>query len=123
MGTRFALRVSSSFDKKMDRAPDDQVEVFVMKRVLINPAETQPLYDGFHFSQANRVGDPIWVSGQVGIDDQLTAAGGMAAQARLAFEYFPHNYPAWTAVGVTQLALPELRVEIRAVAVAGSSKD
>ncbi len=32
-------------------------------------------------------------------------------------KYFPSNYPAWTSVGVTQLALPELRVEIRAMAV------
>ena len=133
-----------------------------MKGVLINPKETQPLYDGFHFSQANRVGDTIWVSGQVGVDDQLTPASGMAAQARLAFEglkrtlaaagarledvveltsfhldlrgemeqltkvkdeYGPRNYPAWTAVGASQLALAELRVEIRAVAVAGSSED
>src|SRR5579862_181296 len=133
-----------------------------MKRVLINPKETQPMYDAFHFSQANRVGHMIWISGQVGVDDKLTPASGMAAQARLAFEglkrtltaagailedvvelttfhidlraemdqfaqvkdeYFPRNYPAWTAVGVTQLALPELRVEIRAVAIAGSSKD
>lgn len=132
-----------------------------MKRVLINPEETQPLYDGFHFSQANRVGDTIWVSGQVGVDDKFTPARGMAAQARLAFEglkrtlaaagatlddvvelttfhidlrgemeqftrvkdeYLSRNYPAWTAVGVTQLALPDLRVEIRAVAVAGSSE-
>jgi len=37
-------------------------------------------------------------------------------------EYLERNYPAWTAVGVTQLALPGFRVEIRAVAVAGSSK-
>ena len=57
-----------------------------MKRVLINPKETQPLYDGFHFSQANRVGDTIWASGQVGVDDQLAPASGMAVQARLAFE-------------------------------------
>lgn len=133
-----------------------------MKRVLINPRETQLIYDGFHFSQANRVGDIIWVSGQVGIDDKLAPGKGIAAQARLAFEglkrtlaaagatlrdvvelttfhidlrgemddfvkvkdeYLPRDYPAWTAVGVTQLALPELRVEIRAVAVAGSSKE
>jgi enamine deaminase RidA (YjgF/YER057c/UK114 family) len=133
-----------------------------MKRVLINPKETQPMYDSFHFSQANRVGDTIWVSGQVGVDDNLTPASGMAAQAQLAFEglkrtlaaagaslddvvelmtfhidlrgemeafakvkdeYFPRDYPAWTAVGVTQLALPELRVEIRAVAIAGSGRD
>jgi len=133
-----------------------------MKRTLVNPKETQPMYDNFHFSQANRVGDTIWVSGQVGIDDAMTPASGMAAQARLAFaglertlaaagatlgdvvelttfhidlrgeleefakvkdEYLPRDYPAWTAVGVTQLALPELRVEVRAVAVAGSHKD
>ena len=133
-----------------------------MKRVLVNPRETQPMYDAYHFSQANRVGDTIWVSGQVGIDDKLSPASGIAAQAQLAFEglkrtlaasgaslddvvelmtfhidlrgemeafakvkdeYFPRDYPAWTAVGVTQLALPELRVEIRAVAIAGSGKD
>ena len=133
-----------------------------MKRLLVNPKETQPMYDNFHFSQANRVGDTIWVSGQVGIDDEMKPASGMAAQARLAFEglkrtlaaagatlddvvelttfhidlrgeleqfakvkdeYIPRNYPAWTAVGVTQLALPELCVEIRAVAVVGSSSD
>jgi enamine deaminase RidA (YjgF/YER057c/UK114 family) len=120
------------------------------------------MYESFHFSQANRVGDTTWVSGQVGIDDNLTPASGMAAQARLAFEglkrtlaaagarledvveltsfhldlrgemeqltkvkdeYGPRNYPAWTAVGASQLALAELRVEIRAVAVAGSSED
>src|SRR5579862_1237759 len=137
-------------------------DVFQMKRVLVNPKETQPMYDAFHFSQANRVGDTIWVSGQVGVDSNLSPASGMAAQAQLAFEglkrtlaetgalledvvelttfhidlrgemddfakvkdeYFPRDYPAWTAVGVTQLALPELRVEVRAVAIAGSSKD
>ena len=133
-----------------------------MKRILINPKETQLMYDGFHFSQANRVGDIIWISGQVGIDGKLAPGNGMAEQARLAFEglkrtlaaagatlhdvvelttfhidlrgemddfvkvkdeYLPRDYPAWTAVGVTQLALPELRVEVRAVAVAASSKD
>ena len=35
--------------------------------------------------------------------------------------YFPADYPAWTAVGVTQLAGPAFKVEIRAVAVAGSA--
>jgi len=132
-----------------------------MKRLLINPKESQRMSDNFHYSQANRVGDTIWVSGQVGVDDKLTPANGMAAQARLAFEslkrtlaaagaslsdvvelttfhidlggeleefmkvkdeYIPRNYPAWTAVGVPQLTWG-LRVEIRAVAVAGSSND
>lgn len=46
--------------------------------------------------------------------------GEMRAFARVKDEYFPDRYPSWTAVGVTQLALPELRVEVRAVAVVGS---
>src|SRR5215470_13205575 len=95
MATRFALRASNSFDEGVDETharlfrdlPGQPAkEVLVMKRVLINPKQTQPMYDGFHFSQANRVGDIIWVSGQVGVDDKLTPASGMAAQARLAFE-------------------------------------
>lgn len=127
-----------------------------MPRTLINPPGTERTYERFHFSQANRVGDTIWVSGQTG-----RPADGMADQARAAFEgvkrvleaggaalgdvvelttfhtdlrgevaefmavkdaYFPGNYPAWTAVGVTQLAVDGLRVEVRAVAVVGSSK-
>jgi enamine deaminase RidA (YjgF/YER057c/UK114 family) len=35
-------------------------------------------------------------------------------------EFFQKNYPAWTVVGVTALALPELLVEVRATAVIGS---
>jgi enamine deaminase RidA (YjgF/YER057c/UK114 family) len=130
-----------------------------MKRDIITTPATQPMYDNLHFAQATRVGDTIWVSGQVGIDATMTPAAGMEAQARLAFEgvksvleaagatmadivelttfhidlrgdlrtfsrvkdeYIPDRYPSWTAVGVTQLALPELLVEIRVVAVAGS---
>ncbi|WP_028923272.1 RidA family protein [Pseudonocardia acaciae] len=131
-----------------------------MERQLVNPGPTLAIYDRLHYSQANRVGDLIWVSGQVGIDPAtMTPGDGMPAQARLAFEglkavlaaagatladivelttfhtdlrgdvtefatikdeYLPDRYPAWTAVGVTQLALPELLVEVRAVAAAGS---
>ena len=128
------------------------------KRQSINPRSTKAMADAFHFSQATRVGNTIWVSGQVGVDAGMKPAAGMEAQAHLAFqalrsaleaagasladivelttfhtdlrgeiqefanvkdEYLPDRYPSWTAVGVTQLALPELRVEIRAVAVAG----
>ena len=131
-----------------------------MQRKLINPKGSEAIYDRFHFSQASRVGDTIWVSGQVGLGADGRPASGMAAQARLAFEslkavlaeasaglgdvvdlttfhtdlrgemrdfaavkdaYFPKNYPSWTAVGVTQLAIPDLVVEIRAVAVVGSA--
>ena len=45
--------------------------------------------------------------------------GEMPAFTKVKDEYFPDRYPSWSAVGVTQLASPEFRVEIRAVAVAG----
>ena len=44
----------------------------------------------------------------------------MAAFAKVKDAFFTGRYPSWSAVGVTQLAMPELLVEIRAVAVAGS---
>ncbi|MCW6530397.1 RidA family protein [Sphingomonas sp. MMSM20] len=128
-------------------------------RQVIKPAGTEILYDNFHFAPATRVGNMVWVSGQVGIDANMVPGDGMEAQARLAFqalktaleaagasmgdivelitfhidlrgemedfakvkdEYLPDRYPSWSAVGVTQLAMPELRVEVRAVAVIGS---
>ncbi|WP_322058371.1 RidA family protein [Paraburkholderia sp. J63] len=58
-----------------------------MKRQMINPSQTQELYDRLHFSAATRVGDMIWVSGQVGFDRATNTPGeGMESQARLAFE-------------------------------------
>jgi enamine deaminase RidA (YjgF/YER057c/UK114 family) len=130
------------------------------RRRSIVPPAAQGMYDAYHFAPAIRVGDTIWVSGQVGIDAEGRPGAGMAEQARLAFEavkavlaeagaslgdvvelttfhtdlrgemrafgavkdaFFPSDYPAWTAVGVTQLAGPDFVVEIRAVAVVGSS--
>lgn len=49
--------------------------------------------------------------------------GEMAAFASVKDEFFPDRYPSWTAVGVTQLALPELCVEVRAVAVVGCGEE
>ena len=130
------------------------------RRTIIVPAAAQAMYDRFHFPQATRVGDTIWVSGQVGLGADGRPAEGMAAQARLAFgalhavlaeagatlgdvvdlatfhtdlrgemrafsavkdEFFSSNYPSWTAVGVTQLAVDGLVVEVRAIAVVGSA--
>jgi enamine deaminase RidA (YjgF/YER057c/UK114 family) len=123
-------------------------------RELINPKGTEGLYQSWHFSQAVKVGNQVWVSGQVGVDAKGVAEG-IEAQTRIAFgnlrrvletagaslrdvvelvtyhramtdmpgfakvkdEFFPEDYPAWTAVGVTALALPDLLVEIRATAV------
>lgn len=55
-------------------------------RRQIVPAAMKPLYDAYHFAPATRVGDMIWVSGQVGIGPDMKPGQGMAEQARLAFE-------------------------------------
>ncbi len=131
------------------------------QRQPIVPPAFQAWHDNFHFTPATRVGDMIWVSGQVGMTADMKVGEGMQAQAKIAFAslkavldaagasladvvelmtfhtdlrgeleafsavkdaYFPDRYPSWTAVGVTQLGLPELCIEIRAVAVAGSGE-
>lgn len=45
--------------------------------------------------------------------------GEMPEFSKVKDEYFPDRYPAWSAVGVTQLAHPAFLVEVRAVAVVG----
>lgn len=130
-----------------------------MKRTLINPPGTERLYESWKFSQAVRVGDTVWVSGQVGsgpdgipekIEEQahhafenlrvvLEQAGAslgdvvelvtyntdmseLPAVSRVKSEFFPRDYPAWTALGVTALASPALRLEVKATAVIGSAE-
>ena len=126
-------------------------------KTLINPPGTEKIYKRMQFSQAVRVGEMIWVSGQVGIDGEGNTAEGIEAQARGAFnnlgrvlaeagasfadvvelvtyhtsmkeigefakvkaEFVSEDFPAWTAVGVTELVMPKLLCEIRAVAVTG----
>jgi enamine deaminase RidA (YjgF/YER057c/UK114 family) len=130
------------------------------KRELINPSGTEKTYRSFQFSQANRVGDTVWVSGQVGIDENRQVGEGIEAQTRIALgrlqavleeagatlgdvvelvsyhtdmaelagfmkvkaEFFPDDFPAWTAVGVTGLAGPDFLVEVKATAVIGSGE-
>lgn len=124
-------------------------------KVLINPKGTESIYESMQFSQAVKANNMIWVSGQVGIDKDLSLGDGIEEQSRLAFqnlkavleeaggsladivelvtyhismkemrqfskvkaEFIPSNYPAWTAVGVKELVLKGLLVEIRATAI------
>jgi enamine deaminase RidA (YjgF/YER057c/UK114 family) len=126
-------------------------------RKLINPPGTEAIYKSMKFSQAVRVGNCIWVSGQVGMNEKWETGEGIAAQTRIAFqnlervlihagatladivelttfhtsmtdidsfskiksEFISSDYPAWTAIGVKELVLPKLLVEIRATAIVG----
>ncbi len=127
-------------------------------QTLINPAGTEFIYKTLKFSQAVRVDNTVWISGQVGMDEKGAVGETIEAQARMAFqnlqrvlaetgaslddivelvtyhteikdmktfgkvksEFISDNYPAWTAVGVKELVMPQLMVEIRATAVIGS---
>ena len=128
-------------------------------RCLINPPGSEEFYNTWHFSQGVRVGNTLWVSGQLGIgadgklgatiEDQtrlafqnlirvLETAGGSLADvvelttyhiamgdlprvAAVKGEFISQDFPAWTAIGVTALALPEMLIEVKAVAVIDSS--
>lgn len=114
-------------------------------------------YEPFRLSQAMRVGDLLFVSGQAAIDEhgQIVGVGDFDAQAEQTFRnlrrvleaggsslervvkvtifltdmanfpkiidlrgtWFTAPYPADTIVEVTALALPELQIEIEAIAV------
>lgn len=46
--------------------------------------------------------------------------GDLGGFAAVKDEFLPADFPAWTAIGVSELALPGLEIEIRATAVAGA---
>ncbi len=51
-----------------------------------------------------------------------TTMKGMGKFLKVKAEFITSDFPAWTAVGVTELVMPELLCEIRATAVIGSGK-
>ena len=130
-------------------------------RETLCPPTMRQHYKKYHFSPAIRVGDMIWVSGQVGNDTTGSTGADIKAQTRLAFanidtvlreagasladvvelvsyhtelrrdigafceikdEILTTNFPAWTAVGVSELAQPEYLLELRVVAVIGCGR-
>ncbi|MFN0154993.1 MAG: RidA family protein, partial [Gaiella sp.] len=126
-----------------------------MRQIATNPDP----YAAFRLSQAMRVGEMLYVSGQAAIDleGNIVGIGDFDAQAEQTFrnlqavleagdssldrvvkvtifltdmgnfpkivelrgKWFTPPYPADTIVEVTSLALPELVIEIEAIALAG----
>lgn len=126
-------------------------------RLPIVPQEMQNLHDQFRYAPAVRAGNLLFISGQVGRDQDLNVVPGKEAQITRAFENLmkvlaaagatmadvvdmvsyhtdmrdlplfiavreryvtnAERYPAWTALGVTALAMPGLIAEIRCTAV------
>jgi enamine deaminase RidA (YjgF/YER057c/UK114 family) len=125
------------------------------KREIIIPKGMESLVDKFHYAPAVKVDNTLYISGQLGRDENLQVIEGAEAQYTQAFEnlkavlaaagatlenvvdlvtyhtdmrdimrfmevknrYFTKVYPAWTAIGVSALAMPGLLVEIKATAV------
>lgn len=79
------------------------------KKTSFNPAALQAGSDLYHLSQAMRVGDMIWVSGQVGVDEAHVPAEGLEAQTRLAFR---NLQSALEAAGATTADIVELTVYV-----------
>ncbi|ETR65451.1 MAG: endoribonuclease L-PSP [Candidatus Magnetoglobus multicellularis str. Araruama] len=126
-----------------------------MIKQLINPKGTEFLYEAYQFSQAVKVGNQIWISGQVGMNEKGELGKDISEQTRIAFEnleyvlkeagatfddivemttyhtsmedieifqkvrseFIKEDYPAWTAVGVKALVLPDFLIEIKATVV------
>ena len=57
-----------------------------MQKRLINPPGSERTYRVMRFSQAVRVADTIWVSGQVGMDKDGRIPASLKEQADLAFQ-------------------------------------
>lgn len=57
-----------------------------MTQQSFNPPGTEAVAEQYRLSQAMRVGNTVWVSGQVGVTAERTVPEGIEAQTRLAFE-------------------------------------
>jgi enamine deaminase RidA (YjgF/YER057c/UK114 family) len=125
------------------------------KREIIIPKGMEIFVDKFHYAPAVKVDNTLYISGQLGRDENLQVIEGAEAQYTQAFEnlkavlaaagatlenvvdlvtyhtdmrdimrfmevknrYFTKHYPAWTAIGVSALAMPGLLAELKATAV------
>lgn len=121
------------------------------------------IYEAFYISQAFKIGNLVFTSGQAALDDQgnIVGPGEFEVQAEQVFKnlqrvleaagsslngvfkvtiyltdmkhfplildfrkkYFSRPWPADTIVEVSSLALPELMIEIEAIAVVGEVHD
>ncbi len=124
------------------------------RRIDIVPPSMEVLNERYHYSPAVRVGNLLFVAGQVGRNENLEVVVGKEEQLVQAFEnlktvlsevgadfddvveivtyhtsmedlplvlevkdrYFKNRFPAWTALEVKGLSMPELDFEIKATA-------
>jgi enamine deaminase RidA (YjgF/YER057c/UK114 family) len=91
----------------------------VQEQDVVFPPGWQRLYDRLHYAPAVRDGDRLWCSGVTGVGSDGQVSADPHAQFTRAFELVGcvrPPYPAWTAIGVAELAVPGALMEIRVVA-------
>jgi enamine deaminase RidA (YjgF/YER057c/UK114 family) len=124
-------------------------------RETIVPKGMEDIFERFHYAPGVKVGNTLYVAGQVGRDENLQVIEDKEAQFAEAFEnlktvltaagatfddvvdmityhldmsdlqlfmevkdrYMTNQYPTWTALGVSALAMPGLLAEIKCTAV------
>jgi enamine deaminase RidA (YjgF/YER057c/UK114 family) len=123
----------------------------------IIPAGYEAYYNDYHFAPAAKVGDRLYLSGQIGVSDDGGVSDDPETQFTAAFEhvkavlegagktmddivemttfhvglqqhakvfmavkdrYIKEPYPAWTAIGISELFFPGALVEIKVIAAA-----
>jgi enamine deaminase RidA (YjgF/YER057c/UK114 family) len=55
-------------------------------RTLVNPPGSEQFYQTWQYSQAVRVGDILWLAGQLGVDSNGQTGRTIEEQTRLAFQ-------------------------------------
>ena len=109
---------------------------------LILPESMQKGYENFHFAPAQRHEGVLYCSGQIGsgetAEEEFRSAWQLVGEIGLDYsniieftsyhvglqehladfmkvkdEFIKEPYPAWTAIGISELAVPGARVEIR----------
>ena len=96
------------------------------RRTNVVPKEMETIKQRFHYNPGVRAGNLLFIAGQVGRDANLNVVEMVTyhtdmrdLQLFIAVKdrYYTGEYPAWTGVGVTALAMPGLMVEIKCVAM------
>ena len=93
-----------------------------MDREIIIPDEMQEIVSRAGYAPAVKVGDTIYVVGQVGRTKDLKIVHDPLEQFRAMFrtvknEVFPKGTYAWSRIGVSELAHQGLLAEVKCVAV------
>ena len=89
---------------------------------IVIPPGWEKIYDRWHYAPAVRDGDDLRCSGCIGVGPDGTISPDPELQfqtfvfMKVKDEFVRTPYPAWTAVGVTELARPNALIEVKVTA-------